>query len=88
MRDSHDNTLSAIATRLEEQDPRFADGLSRGRPRRPREYDRRGTWAVLILALVLLGVGIVVGHGLLIATALVAAGAACHWFERPSGRSR
>ncbi|MCF3123737.1 DUF3040 domain-containing protein [Streptomyces arenae] len=85
---SDDSRLATIASRLEADDPEFARAMSQGRPYRPREYDRRGTWAVLALMLALLAVGIVIAHGVLIATALVGAGATCHHFDRPKGDDR
>ncbi|MFI6874270.1 DUF3040 domain-containing protein [Streptomyces sp. NPDC050400] len=80
---SDDTRLTAIAERLEAEDPRFAAGLRQGRPRPPREYDHRLAWTAVTLGLVALGVGVVTSHGMVIAAALVATGAACHLFDRP-----
>lgn len=77
--------LAAIEAHLEAEDPRFARAVRAGRPRPPREYDRRRAWAAVAFGLTLLGVGIVIAHGMLIATALVATGIACHLFDPPGG---
>ncbi|MEU6673069.1 DUF3040 domain-containing protein [Streptomyces sp. NPDC046853] len=82
----HDDRLGDIEAQLERQDPEFARALAGGRPRRPREYRRGRAWAVLAFALVCLGTGIAIGHGLLIATGLVVAGMAGHLFDPPERR--
>ena len=54
-----------------------------------RSRRRHGpAWTVLVAGLVLLVVGIVVGHGLLIATGLVVAGTGAHLFDYPRPRPR
>ncbi|MZD04305.1 DUF3040 domain-containing protein [Streptomyces sp. SID5785] len=90
MLDSEDTELAVIEARLEADDPRFVRAVREGRPRRPREYDRRRAWAGVTAGLVLLGIGVLTAHGMLIAIALVATGAACHLFDPPprGGRRR
>ena len=48
------NRLSGIASAVRREDPRFADGLTLGRPRAPREYRarRNGVWAGVVVVLV------------------------------------
>jgi hypothetical protein len=82
----NDSRLGAIEAHIERQDPDFARALAGGRPRRPREYRRGRAWAVVGAALVCLGVGIAMGHGLLIATGLVVAGTAERLFDPPERR--
>ncbi|MCK1818988.1 DUF3040 domain-containing protein [Streptomyces sp. XM83C] len=76
MAEPSDRRLGEIESRLHRDDPRFADALAAGRPRRPREYRRTGAWLLLAVALTALGAGITLAHGLLIATGLVLAGTA------------
>jgi hypothetical protein len=83
--DKHPHDLEA---RMRRDDPRFAKALGSGRPCRPREYRHRGAWLVLAIALACLGAGIALGHGLLIASGLVVAGAAGHLFDPQRARSR
>jgi hypothetical protein len=83
MLDGNDTRLAAIEAHLEADDPRFVRAVREGRPRRPREYDRRCAWAAVSAGLVLLGIGVLAEHGMLIAFSLVATGAACHLFDPP-----
>jgi hypothetical protein len=53
--------LSALASAVRRDDPRFADGLTRGRPRAPREYRIRRNSIWLAVAAVLFGIDIAVG---------------------------
>lgn len=53
--------LSALAGAVRRDDPRFADGLTRGRPRAPREYRLRRNSIWLAVTVVLLGVDIALG---------------------------
>jgi hypothetical protein len=48
------NRLSGIASAVRREDPRFAEGLTLGRPRAPREYrtGRNGVWAGVVVVLV------------------------------------
>ncbi|GAA1428287.1 hypothetical protein GCM10009601_41210 [Streptomyces thermospinosisporus] len=89
-----DERLHDIEARLQREDPRFARALGAGRPRSPREYRRRlRVWLLFVLALVVLGGGIALAHGLLIAAGLVLAGLAGEMFSpgrdpRRDGRHR
>ncbi|MFE6197672.1 DUF3040 domain-containing protein [Streptomyces sp. NPDC057838] len=73
---SEDERLVALAARLEREDPRFARALRSGRPVRPREYRRTGAWWGLALGVAVLGLGIALPQGLLIACGLVLVGLA------------
>lgn len=83
-----DEHLRDIEAQLQRDDPRFANALSSGRPCRPREYRHGRAWLVLAIALACLGVGIAIGHGLLIAAGLAMAGAAGHLFDPQPARPR
>ncbi|WP_307710535.1 DUF3040 domain-containing protein [Streptomyces sp. V1I6] len=83
-----DELLRDIEAQLHRDDPRFADALGSGQPCRPREYRYGRAWLVLVVALACLGVGIAVGHGLLIAAGLVMGGAAGNMFDPQCGRHR
>ena len=83
---SDNSVLADLDDRTEREDPEFARGLASGRPVPPREYRRRRGWLLLVVALVGLVAGIALGHGLLIAAALVLASIAVHVLERPPGR--
>ncbi|MFD3922767.1 DUF3040 domain-containing protein [Streptomyces sp. NPDC058595] len=76
-----DRTLDDLADRLQRDDPRFAAAFAQGLPCRPREYRRGVAWLTLAVGLGLLGMGIVFGHGLLLAGGLVVSGAAGHLFD-------
>lgn len=54
--------LSAIASAVRRDDPRFADGLTLGRPRAPREYRARRNGVWLAVVAVLLIIDVVVGN--------------------------
>ncbi|GAA4001982.1 DUF3040 domain-containing protein [Streptomyces marokkonensis] len=84
---SDDQRLSEIESRLRRDDPRFAHAFDTGRPRRPREYRYVGAWLLLATALAVLGAGIALAHGLLIATGLVLAGVAGELLD-PHRRTR
>ncbi|MCW5249851.1 DUF3040 domain-containing protein [Streptomyces sp. SHP 1-2] len=73
---SPDDRLAEIEARLRREDPRLARTLARGLPRRSREGRRRWLRLLPAVALALLGLGIALPHGLLIATGLVLAGVA------------
>ncbi|MCM2390498.1 DUF3040 domain-containing protein [Streptomyces albipurpureus] len=89
---SGNDPLHDLAHRMRNDDPRFARAMERGQPRRPREYRRRSAWLLLSVAVVLFGVGMGIADGLLIASGVVAAGAAGHLFDpqldRPGQQSR
>ncbi|MEU3345078.1 DUF3040 domain-containing protein [Streptomyces sp. NPDC006700] len=71
-----DKLLGEIAAHVYRDDPRFARALRAGRPCPPREYRRTGAWLSLTFALLVLGTGITMAHGLLIVTGMVLAGMA------------
>ncbi|MEU7380613.1 DUF3040 domain-containing protein [Streptomyces sp. NPDC088337] len=71
-----DKLLGEIAARVYRDDPRFARALRAGRPCPPREYRRTRAWLLLTFALLVLGTGITLAHGLLIVTGMVLAGMA------------
>jgi hypothetical protein len=82
-------SLADLEARLERDDPRFARSLASGRPIRPREYRRAGTWTALLVATGVLLVGVAVAHGLLIAAGLVFMGVAAQLLDptrSPRGR--
>lgn len=74
MRQDDDERLLALAAQLEREDPRFARALRSGRPARPREYRHPRAWWALTAAVVVLGTGAALSHGLLLAAGLVLAG--------------
>lgn len=78
MSKSDDEKIADLEAALWHDDPRFARALGRGRPRRPREYRTTWAWLALVLALAVLVLGVVLPHGLLLATGLVMAPAAVH----------
>lgn len=80
--------LHEIEARLHHEDPRFARGLRHGRPCRPREYRYARAWLLLTVALAVLGTGIALAHGLLIAAGLVLAGVAGEMFDPHRGERR
>ncbi|MDX3583055.1 DUF3040 domain-containing protein [Streptomyces europaeiscabiei] len=71
-----DRRLSEIEALLDHEDPRFARALGAGCPCRPREYRHARAWLLLAAAMAVLGTGIALAHGLLIAAGLVLAGMA------------
>ncbi|MET9715387.1 DUF3040 domain-containing protein [Streptomyces rochei] len=84
---SDDHRLTEIEHHLHRDDPRFAEALDAGLPRRPREYHPPRVWLLLAVALAVLGTGLLLAHGLLIATGLVLAGVAAELLD-PHRRSR
>ncbi|MFG3258647.1 DUF3040 domain-containing protein [Streptomyces sp. NPDC048172] len=82
-----DEKLEDIAAQLEREDPDFARALAGGRPCRPREDRRRRAWLALTVSLTGLGIGIAIGHGLLIAAGLAAVGCAVHLLPPPAEES-
>lgn len=57
--------LSGIASAVHKEDPRFAEGLTLGRPRAPREYRKRRIGAVGLVAALLLTVDVLLGDAAL-----------------------
>ncbi|MGA5206833.1 DUF3040 domain-containing protein [Streptomyces variegatus] len=76
MPQSEDHRLIDLEARLEREDPRFTRAMRSGRPVRPREYRRIGAWWGLALGVAVLGCGIALSQGLLIAGGLVLGGMA------------
>ncbi|MFD8224092.1 DUF3040 domain-containing protein [Streptomyces massasporeus] len=76
MPQSEDQRLIDLEARLEREDPRFTRAMRTGRPARPREYRRPGAWWGLALGVVVLGTGVALAQGLLIAGGLVLVGMA------------
>ncbi|MFJ3442366.1 DUF3040 domain-containing protein [Streptomyces sp. NPDC086081] len=83
---SEDERLVDLAARPEHADPRFARALRSGRPVRPREYRRTGAWWGLALGVAVLGSGIALSQGLLIACGLVLAGLAAQLVDPDPAR--
>ncbi|MFE4579676.1 DUF3040 domain-containing protein [Streptomyces chartreusis] len=81
MTGSDEKRLQEISACLHRDDPRFTRALAAGRPCRPREYRRTPVWLLLVVALAVLGAGLVLAHGLLIAAGLVLAGMAGELFD-------
>ncbi|KMS76941.1 hypothetical protein ACM01_03710 [Streptomyces viridochromogenes] len=81
MAGSDDKRLGEIESRLHREDPHFARALGAGRPCQPREYRHTRAWLLLALALAVLGTGIALAQGLLIAAGLVLAGMAGELFD-------
>ncbi|MFE3830312.1 DUF3040 domain-containing protein [Streptomyces sp. NPDC059092] len=88
MTTNEDRRLGDLAERLRHDDPRFFHALEAGTPCRPREYRHGTAWLTLAVALGGLALGIVLGHGLLIAGGLVLAGIAGHLFDPDRARVR
>ncbi|MFE7093020.1 MULTISPECIES: DUF3040 domain-containing protein [Streptomyces] len=81
MPESDDERIAELEAALRHDDPRFAQGLGRGRPRRPREYRRGRAWLAMGLAVAAVVTGAVVPHGLLLAAGLVMAALAVNLFD-------
>ncbi|MEV7085935.1 DUF3040 domain-containing protein [Streptomyces sp. NPDC093085] len=88
MATDEDRLLGDLAERLRHDDPRFFHALEAGTPYPPREYRHGTAWLTLAVALGGLALGIVIGHGLLIAGGLVLAGIAGHLFDPDRARAR
>ncbi|MFJ3877142.1 DUF3040 domain-containing protein [Streptomyces sp. NPDC090077] len=81
MTDSDDERIADIEALLWHDDPRFARGLGKGRPRRPREYRRGRAWLAMALALAAVVTGALVPHGLVLAAGLIMAALAVNLFD-------
>ncbi|MEW2138908.1 DUF3040 domain-containing protein [Streptomyces sp. NPDC005409] len=81
MTESDDEKIADLEAVLWHDDPRFARGLGKGRPRRPREYRHGRHWLALSLALAAVVTGAMVPHGLLLAAGLVLAALAVNLFD-------
>ncbi|MFD8151056.1 DUF3040 domain-containing protein [Streptomyces sp. NPDC059720] len=78
---SDDARLVDLQTRLEREDPGFPRAMRSGRPAPPRRTRRTGPRWGLAVGAVLLGVGIVLPQGLLIAAGLVVLGMAAQLID-------
>ncbi|MEU0388175.1 DUF3040 domain-containing protein [Streptomyces chartreusis] len=81
-----DARLVDLEVRLEREDPRFTRAMRAGRPARPREYRRTGAWWALALGVAVLGFGIALAQGLLIAAGLVLIGMAAQLVDPDPSR--
>ncbi|MGW8354379.1 DUF3040 domain-containing protein [Streptomyces wedmorensis] len=81
MPESDDEKIVDFEAALRHDDPRFAKGLGRGRPRRPHEYRRGRAWPAMILAVAAVVTGAMLPHGLLLAAGLVMAALAVNLFD-------
>ncbi|MER5962778.1 DUF3040 domain-containing protein [Streptomyces sp. NPDC002057] len=83
MPESDDERLADLEAALWRDDPRFARGLGKGRPRRPREYRRGPAWPVMTLAVAVAAViaGLTVPNGVLLAVGLILAAPAMNRFH-------
>ncbi|WP_412074770.1 DUF3040 domain-containing protein [Streptomyces xanthophaeus] len=81
MAESDDETIADLEAALWHDDPRFARGLGRGRPRRPREYRCGRAWLAMTLALAAVVTGAMMPHGLLLAAGLITAALAVGLFD-------
>ncbi|MBR8639950.1 DUF3040 domain-containing protein [Streptomyces tuirus] len=79
--------LKDLEEQVRRSDPRFAQALGSGRPRRPREYRTGPAWLVLSASSAMLVAGMVLPNGLLIAAAFVVAGVAGHLFDPHRGHA-
>ncbi|MEU0248000.1 DUF3040 domain-containing protein [Streptomyces sp. NPDC006235] len=86
MPQSEDARLVDLEARLEREDPRFTRAMRAGRPARPREYRRAGAWWALAVGVAVLGSGIALAQGLLIATGLVLVGMAAQLVDPDPSR--
>ncbi|MCW7987721.1 hypothetical protein XF35_21210 [Streptomyces platensis subsp. clarensis] len=81
-----EDPFNDLEDRFRREDARFARAMEHSRPCHPREYRRGPAWLLLAAALALLGSGIAIGNGLLIAAGLVGIAAAVHRFAPRSHR--
>ncbi|MGW0467642.1 DUF3040 domain-containing protein [Streptomyces sp. NPDC003027] len=86
MPESDDEKIADLEAVLFHDDPRFARGLGKGRPRRPREYRRSRAWLALAIALAAVVTGAILPQGLLLAAGLVMTAMAVNLFESARGR--
>ncbi|MEV7556469.1 DUF3040 domain-containing protein [Streptomyces sp. NPDC089795] len=86
MTESDDEKIAGLEAVLWHDDPRFARGLGKGRPRRPREYRRGRAWLAMTLALAAVITGALVPHGLVLAAGLITAALAVNLFDTPRRR--
>ena len=86
-----EQSLRDIAERLRREDPGLARALQEHHPVHPRRRHRRWpAWALLVLAVAALALGMALPHGLLVATSLVLVGIAANLFDPlpPKRRAR
>ncbi|MFF9981215.1 DUF3040 domain-containing protein [Streptomyces erythrochromogenes] len=81
MPESDDERIADLEAALRHDDPRFAQDLGKGRPRRPREYRRGRAWLAMIVAVAAVVTGAMVPQGLLLAAGLVMAALAVNLFD-------
>ncbi|WP_406483873.1 DUF3040 domain-containing protein [Streptomyces sp. NBC_01568] len=81
MTDSDDERIADLEAALWHDDPHFARGLGKGRPRRPREYRRGRAWLAMLLALAAVVTGVLVPHGMLLAAGLIMAALAVNLLD-------
>ncbi|MFG2891190.1 hypothetical protein [Streptomyces sp. NPDC048248] len=77
------NPLHDLEEQPHHSDPRGYRGRETGRPRRPRGNRRGPAWALLVLSVATLVMGLVLPHGPLLAAGLVMAGVAAYLFAPP-----
>ncbi|WP_407555303.1 DUF3040 domain-containing protein [Streptomyces sp. Pv4-95] len=77
------NPLRDLEEQPHHSDPRAARGRETGRPRRPRGNRRGPAWALLVLSVTMLVMGLVLPHGPVLAAGLVAASVAAYLFAPP-----
>lgn len=87
MTESDDERIADLEAALWHDDPRFASGLGKGRPRRPREYRQGRAWLAMTLAVAAVVTGAMVPHGLLLAAGLIMTALAVNLFD-PTRRRR
>ncbi|MCP3754210.1 DUF3040 domain-containing protein [Streptomyces sp. TBY4] len=81
MTEFDDERIAELEAVLWHDDPRFARGLGRGRPRRPREYRNGRAWLAMGSALSAVFTGAMVPHGLLLGVGLMVAAFAVNLFD-------
>ncbi|MGW0613696.1 DUF3040 domain-containing protein [Streptomyces sp. NPDC002788] len=87
MSQSEEERLVHLQARLEREDPRFTRAMRSGCPAPPREYRRTGAWWGLALGVGVLGSGIALAQGLLIAGGLVLVGMAAQLVDPDPART-
>ncbi|OON77270.1 DUF3040 domain-containing protein [Streptomyces tsukubensis] len=78
-----ENSLEALEEHMRRSDPGLVRALRTGTLPESRHRRHLLAWLLLAGSLAVLVSGLLIGHGLLLATGLVAAGLGAHLFERP-----